>query len=79
VFQVVAAAVATAKLLYEVGEVHFHDEEAPLGRPKKKPSEWTTDEAIHRLFPKRVVTRLKKAADEAKKSTEKPISKPDSS
>jgi hypothetical protein len=50
-----------------------------MGRPRKHPREWTTEEAIHKLFPKRVVKHFKKAADEAKESSEKPMSKPDSS
>jgi hypothetical protein len=37
-------------------------------RPKKKdPKEWTTDEAMERLFPKKVRDRAKKEADEVKK------------
>ena len=47
-----------------------------MGRPKKHPREWTTEEAIHKLFPKRVVKHFKKAATEADKSPEKPITKP---
>jgi len=47
-----------------------------MGRPRKHPREWTTEEAIHKLFPKRVVTHLKRAAAEAEKVSEKPITKP---
>jgi hypothetical protein len=39
-----------------------------LPRPKKKdPKEWTTDEAMERLFPKKVRERAKQAADEPPK------------
>jgi len=47
-----------------------------VGRPRKHPREWTTEEAIHRLFPKAVVKHFKKTAAEAEK---KPITKPNSS
>lgn len=48
--------------------------------PKRKhPREWTTDEAIHKLFPKRVVKHFKKAATEAApKGDERRITKPHS-
>jgi hypothetical protein len=49
-----------------------------MGRPRKNPREWTTEQAVNKLFPKRVVKHLKKEAEEADKSTEKPISKPKS-
>ena len=49
-----------------------------MGRPRKDPREWTTDQAIKKLFPKRAVKQLKKAAEEAKEPSEKPIIKPDS-
>jgi hypothetical protein len=49
-----------------------------MGRPRKHPREWTTEEAIHKLFPKRVVAHLKRAAAEAEKSSEKPVTKRDS-
>jgi hypothetical protein len=49
-----------------------------VGRPRKDPREWTTDQAINKLFPKRAVKQLKKAAEDAKKESEKPITKPDS-
>jgi hypothetical protein len=46
---------------------------------RKHPREWTTEEAIHKLFPKRVVKHFKKAAaDAAPNPSEKPIAKPDS-
>ena len=39
-----------------------------MPRPKKKPpAEWTTEEAMERLFPKRVREKVKKEADEARK------------
>ena len=50
-----------------------------MPRKKKHPREWTTEEAIHRLFPKAVVKHFKTEAAKAEKSSEKPISKPDSS
>jgi len=51
-----------------------------MGRPRKHPREWTTDEAIHKLFPRRVVKHFKKAAaDATEKRSEKPITKPNSS
>ena len=35
-----------------------------MPRPKKKdPSEWTTEEAMERLFPKKVREKVKKEAD----------------
>ena len=49
-----------------------------MGRPRKDPREWTTDQAIKKLFPKRAVKQLKKAAEDAKENPEKPITKPDS-
>lgn len=42
---------------------------------KKEPSEWTTDEALRRLFPKPVADELKRVArgdDEPKKKPAKP-------
>jgi hypothetical protein len=39
-----------------------------MPRPKKKdPKDWTTEEAMERLFPKKVRDRAKKEADSAKK------------
>ncbi|MDX6517977.1 MAG: hypothetical protein QOF50_823 [Gaiellaceae bacterium] len=49
-----------------------------MGRPRKHPREWTTEQAIHKLFPKRVVKELKRGAKEANETSEKPITKPDS-
>jgi len=47
---------------------------------RKHPKEWTTEEAMNKLFPKRVVKRLKKAADEAApKPSAKPVTKRNSS
>ena len=48
-----------------------------MGRPRKDPREWTTDQAIKKLFPKRAVRQLKKAAEEAKPPSEKPTTKED--
>jgi hypothetical protein len=40
-----------------------------MPRPKKKdPKEWTTEEAMERLFPKKVRERAKKVAEEPLKS-----------
>lgn len=39
-----------------------------MPRPKKKdPKEWTTDEAMERLFPKRVRDKAKKVAENPSK------------
>lgn len=39
-----------------------------MPRPKKKdPKEWTTEEAMERLFPKKVRDRAKQVAEEPKK------------
>ncbi len=39
-----------------------------MPRPKKKdPKEWTTEEAMERLFPKKVRERAKKEAESSKK------------
>ena len=45
-----------------------------MPRKKKHPREWTSEEAIHKLFPRKVVKHLKKGAAEAEKSPKKPIS-----
>jgi hypothetical protein len=50
-----------------------------MGRPRKHPREWTTEEAIHKLFPKRVVKHFKKGLDEAEKSKKNPTTKPNTS
>jgi hypothetical protein len=34
-----------------------------MPRPKKKPSDFTTDEAMKKLFPKKAVDRAKKEAE----------------
>ena len=36
-----------------------------MGRPRKPPKDLTTEEALKRLFPKRVVTRAKKEVEKA--------------
>ena len=46
---------------------------------RKKPSEWTSDEALRRLFPKPVADALKRVAharDEPKKKREKSAEPP---
>jgi hypothetical protein len=47
-----------------------------MGRPRKKAKDLTTEQAIKRLFPRRAVTRLKKAAADAEKPSNPPTSKP---
>jgi hypothetical protein len=43
-----------------------------MGRPRKPARDLTTEEALRRLFPKRVVTRAKKEAQKAdEKATRK--------
>jgi hypothetical protein len=42
-----------------------------MGRPRKKAPDLTTEEALKRLFPKRVVTRAKKEAEKASKHAPK--------
>jgi hypothetical protein len=54
-------------------------QEAPVGRPKKHPREWTSEEAIHKLFPRKLVKHFKKTLAEEEKSPAKPITKPNSS
>jgi hypothetical protein len=39
-----------------------------MPRPKKNPKEWTTEEAMERLFPKKVRERVKKVAKNPPKS-----------
>jgi hypothetical protein len=46
-----------------------------VGRPRKDPREWTTEQAINKLFPKRVVKHFKKEAGEAKKEEKDSTSK----
>jgi hypothetical protein len=36
-----------------------------MGKPKKKPEAWTTDEALRRLFPKPVADELRRVAHDA--------------
>jgi hypothetical protein len=50
-----------------------------MGRPRKHPREWTSEEAIHKLFPKRVVKHFKKAAADAEKPSKNRITKGNSS
>jgi hypothetical protein len=38
-----------------------------VARPRKKARELTTDEAMRKLFPRKVVTALRKEAEKAKK------------
>ena len=45
-----------------------------MGRPRKPPSEWTTDEAMKKLFPPEVRREVKKAA---RSSEKKPTKKKD--
>ena len=45
---------------------------------RKHPIEWTTEEAMRKLFPKRVVDHFKKAAREAEKSLKTSTDKTDS-
>jgi hypothetical protein len=45
--------------------------EPPVGRPRKKARDLTIDEAMRKLFPKKV---RDKAAEEAKKNQPKPAS-----
>lgn len=43
-----------------------------MGRPRKKAADLTTEEALAKMFPKRVVTRAKKEAQKAdEKATKK--------
>jgi hypothetical protein len=43
--------------------------EAPMGRPRKKAQDLTSDEAMRKLFPKKVAD---KAKEEAEKNRRKP-------
>lgn len=40
-----------------------------MARPRKKAAELTTEQAIAKLFPKRVVTRAKKEAEKSGKAS----------
>jgi len=42
-----------------------------MGRPRKPPRDLTTDEAVRRLFPKRVVTRAQKEVHHADEKARK--------
>jgi hypothetical protein len=46
-----------------------------MGRPRKPPKDLTTEEALKRLFPRRVVTRAKKEAEKADEKATKRESK----
>jgi hypothetical protein len=50
-----------------------------VGRGKKLPHEWTSEEAIHKLFPRKLVKHFKKTLEEEEKTPAKPITKPNSS
>jgi hypothetical protein len=74
--EIVAAPIVGAELLDQVGKVHVHLGGSVMGRPRKHPKDWTTEEAIRKLFPRRVVSRLKKEAETAaRESSEKPATK----
>ncbi len=47
-----------------------------MGRPRKQPKDLTTDEALRRLFPQRVVTTAKKEAAKADEKATKKDSNP---
>jgi hypothetical protein len=47
-----------------------------MPKPKRKARELTTYEAMHKLFPKKAVRQLKKAAGTNEPSAEKPSTKP---
>jgi hypothetical protein len=42
-----------------------------MGRPRKQPSEWTTEEAMKKLFPPEVRREAKKTARESEKQATK--------
>jgi hypothetical protein len=42
-----------------------------MGRPRKKAADLTTEEAMKKLFPKKVVTRAKEEAEKASKQATK--------
>jgi hypothetical protein len=48
-----------------------------MARPRKKAAELTTEQAIGRLFPRRVVTRAKKEAEKSGKPSKKATNKDD--
>lgn len=43
-----------------------------MPRRKKQPSEWTTDEAMRKLFPRKVITRVNKEIGKEAKPQVKP-------
>jgi hypothetical protein len=48
-----------------------------MPRPKRKAAELTTEQAIAKLFPKRVVTRAKREAEKSGKASKKATSEDD--
>ncbi len=46
-----------------------------MPRPKKHPKDWTTEEAMQKLFPKKVVEEAKKVAESSVKPSTKEQSK----
>ena len=46
-----------------------------MGRPRKKASDLTTEEALAKIFPKKVVTKAKEEAEKASKRATKNDSK----
>jgi hypothetical protein len=60
------------ELLLYVGLIRTRTHrEPPVGRPRKLPNELTNEEAMRRLFPRRVVTRAKKEAAKAEEKATK--------
>jgi hypothetical protein len=43
-----------------------------MARPRKKAPDLTTEEAMRKLFPKRVLTKAKKEAEEAENKSRNP-------
>jgi hypothetical protein len=43
-----------------------------MGRPRKKAPELTTEEAMRKLFPKKVVDKAKREAEKSEKKPPKP-------
>ena len=66
------AAILGAEALDQLHEVELLPLRAhrasTMGRPRKPPAELTTEEAVKKLFPRKVITRAKQ---EAKKADEK--------
>ena len=50
-----------------------------MPRKKRKPTEWTTEEAEHKLFPKRVVDEVHRVVQEQDDKEEKQPSQSDDS